>query len=101
MRRKGTVIAAIAVAALLLVSLGVAIAAGTSSETRRGAEVGEAEEALRFACRNAGEGDRIRAENCEGMEERECSGDCDRVRERLQDGTRDGECTQERKRAGE
>lgn len=101
MKNKGTIIAVTAVALVLLISAGIAIAAGVSGgtgcaddETGYGA-TRVAGEAVSFGCRNGGEEDCIRAENCTGAENGACEGDCDQeqLRERDCDGECDGDCS--------
>jgi hypothetical protein len=97
LKNKGTIVV-MAVALALLVSAGIAIAAGVSgsgpgacapgSEARKGTSI--AGEALSFGCRNAAEESRIRAMNCAGEENGECPGDCERIR--LRECECDGEC---------
>jgi len=112
LKKRGTIIAVAALAMVLLVSAGIAIAAGTPGEGRdtcaegdggkRYGEASAAGDALSFECLNAGEEERIRAENCAG-ENGTCDVDCDqeKLRERVCDGECDGTCdgdsTQSRK----
>ncbi len=104
LKKRGTIIAVAAVALALLVSAGIAVAAGVSDGGAGRCAEGEgitrvAGDAFSFGCRNAGEESNIRAENCVGAENGACEGDCvqERLRERDCDGECDGDSTQSRK----
>ena len=95
MKNKGAIIAVVTVALALLVSAGIAIAAGTSGGQKGPclegeSAVGTASETLSFECRNAGEEDHICAENRAGEGNGSCEGDCEQ--ERLRECDCDGEC---------
>ncbi len=99
MRNKGTIIAVSVVALVLLVSAGIAAAAGVSgngsavSRTEDGVS-GNAGDAFSFGFRNGGEESNIRAENRTGVESGACEGDCDgeKLREHDCEGECDGTC---------
>jgi hypothetical protein len=99
LKNKGTIIAVAAVALVLLVSAGIAVAAGVAGDGAGNCRTEDgvtrvAGDAYSFGCRNSGEESNIRAENRVGEENGACEGDCDqdRLRERDCDGECDGTC---------
>ena len=97
MKNKGVIIAVIAAVAALLISTGIAVAAGYSSSGKAGVSArGEVpagvKAASEFKCHNQGESGEVRIKNCAEEQNGNCNGDCDRDQARLRDGSCDGTC---------
>jgi hypothetical protein len=89
LKSKGSIIIVVTIAFALLVSAGIAVAAGVSSSNQKGVYAeGETPQGVKASNQTRLQNQGADTEVCNG----ECNGDCDRDQLRLQDGTCDGEC---------